>query len=130
MTLSFGNMTIELNTFQTSNLPLEMDDHEEVNMIDISVSHIFKESCYEDPLEKYLAHFEQNFDIDESLKEVNALLDSIPVIYTNQWKPQVEPLSLSTFVPVPSNIKPSKLKLKPLSDTLKYAFLCDSEIRL
>jgi len=46
-----------------------MDDHEEVNMIDISVSLTFEESCYKDPLEKYLAHFGQNFDIDESLKE-------------------------------------------------------------
>ena len=39
-------------------------------MIDILVSHTFEESCYEDPLEKCLAHFEQNFDIDESFKEV------------------------------------------------------------
>ena len=113
MTLSFGNMTVELNIFHTSCQPPKMNDHEEVNTIDISIS----QSCYEDLLEKCLAHFGQNFDIDESLKEVNALLDSIPVMYTNQWKPQVEPLPVSTFVPVSSNIEPPKLELKPF---LKY----------
>ena len=87
MTLLFENMTVELNIFHTSSQPLKMDDHEEVNMIDISVSHTFEESCYENPLEKCLAHFGQNFDIDESLKEINALLHSVPIMYTNQWKP-------------------------------------------
>ena len=47
-------------------------------MIEMSISHTFEESCYEDPLEKCLAHFGQNFDIDESLKELNALLDYVP----------------------------------------------------
>jgi len=51
MTLSFGNVTVKLNDFHTSSQPLKMDDHKEVNMIDISVSHTFEESCYEDPLE-------------------------------------------------------------------------------
>ena len=60
-----------------------MDDHEEVNMIDMSVSHIFEESCYEDPSEKCLAHFGINFDIYESIEEVNALLDSVPIMNTN-----------------------------------------------
>jgi len=50
MTLSFGNMTVELNVFHTSSQPHVMDDHEEVNMIDVSVNHTFEESYYEDPL--------------------------------------------------------------------------------
>ena len=127
MTLSFGNMTVELNVFHTSSQLPKMDDHEEANMIDISVSHTFEESCDEDPLEKCLTHFGQNFDIDESLREVNALLDSVPVAYTNQWKPHVEPLPVSTSVPVPSIIKPPKLELKSVPNTLKYAFLGESE---
>jgi len=68
MTLKFRNDSWA-NIFHTSSQPPKMDDHEEVNMIDISVSLTFEESCYKDPLEKYLAHFGQNFDIDESLKE-------------------------------------------------------------
>jgi len=55
------------------------------------------------------------------------LLDSVLVTYTNQWKPHVEPLPVSTFVPVPSIIKTPKLELKHLPDTLKYAFPGDSE---
>ena len=54
MTLSFENMTAELNVFHTSSQPHVMDDHKEVNIIDVSVSHTFEESCYEDPLEKCL----------------------------------------------------------------------------
>ena len=34
---------------------------------------------------------------------------------------------MSTFVPVPSITEPPKLKLRPLSDTLKYAFLGELE---
>ena len=84
MSLSFGNMTVKLNVFHTSFQPLIMGDHEEVSMIDILDSHTFENSCYDDPLEKCLAHFGKNFDIDESIDEVNALLDFVPVIDTNQ----------------------------------------------
>ena len=104
-----------------------MDYHEEVNMIDMPVSHTFEESCYEDPLEKYLAHFGMNFNIDEFIEEVNALLESVSIMNTNLWKPKVEPLPMSAFVPVPSIIEPPKLELKPLPDTLKYVFLGDYE---
>ena len=79
MTLSFGNITVELNIFHTSSHPHLNDDHEEVNMIDVSVNHTFEKSCYEHPLEKCLAHFKINFDIEESIEEVKALLDSVPI---------------------------------------------------
>ena len=71
---------IELNVFCTGSQPPIIDDHEEVNMIDVSVNHTFQEFCYEDPLEKCLAYFGQNLDIDKSIEEVNALLDSIHVM--------------------------------------------------
>ena len=118
---------IELNIFHTSSQPHVMDDHEEVNMIDVSVNHTFEESCYEDPLEKCLAPFGMNFDIEESIEEVNTLLDSVPIIDINLWRPMVEPSPLSTSVLVPSIVEPPKLELKPLPDTLKYAFLGKSE---
>ena len=104
-----------------------MDDHEEANMIDISVNHTFEGSCYEDPLEKCLAHFRQNFDIDESIEEDNTLLDSVPVMYNTPWKLKAEPLPVSTSILVPSIIESPKLKLKALPNTLKYAFLGDFE---
>ena len=42
---------------------------------------------------------------------------------TNIWKPKVEPLPVSTSVPIPSIIKPPSWR--PLPDTLKYSFLGD-----
>ena len=104
MTLSFGNLIVELNIFHISSQPHVMDDHEEVNMIDVSVNHTFEKSCYEHPLEKCLAHFKINFDIEESIEEVNALLDFVPIMDTNPWRPNVEPLPLPTSVHVPSII--------------------------
>ena len=69
-----------------------------------------------------------NFDIDESIEDVNALLDLVPIMNTNIWKPKVEPLPMSTSIPVLSIIEPPKLELKPFPETSKYTFLGDSEI--
>jgi len=104
-----------------------MDDHGEVNINDVAVNHNFEESCYEDPLEKCLAHFGMNFNIKESIEEVNALVDLVPIINTNLWKPNVEPLPLPTSVPVPSVIEPPELELKPSPETKKYSFLGELE---
>ena len=68
-----------------------------------------------------------NFDIEEFIEEINALLDYVPIIDTNLWRPKVEPSPLSTSVPIPSIVEPPKLELKSLPDTLKYAFLGESE---
>jgi len=127
MTLLFGNITVELDVFHTSFQPPVMDDHEEVSMIDILVSHTFEESCYNDPLEKYLTYFGQKFDIDESIEVINTLFDSVPVIQTNQWKIKVEFLPVSISIPILLIIESPKLELKPLPDTLKYVFLSNSE---
>jgi len=127
ITLSFGNMTVELNVFHTISLPSIMDDHVVVNMINVPVNHTFQEPCYEDLLEKCLVHFGMNFDIEESIEEVNALLDFVPIMDTNLWRRKVEPLPLSTSVPISSIVEPPKLELKPIPSTLKYAFLEESE---
>jgi len=58
------------------------------------------------------------------------LLDYVPIMDTNLWRPKVEPLPLSTFIPIPSIVEPPKLELKLLLDTLKYAFLGESETLL
>ena len=72
--------------------------------------------------------FWTKFWIDESIDEVNTLLDFIPIIDTNQWKIKIEPLAIATSVPVSSIFEPPKLNLKSLLDTLKYAFPDDSKI--
>ena len=42
-------MTVKLNVFHTSSQPHVMDDHEEVNMIDVLVNHTFEESSMKTP---------------------------------------------------------------------------------
>ena len=54
------------------------------------------------------------------------MLDSVPLLSTDSWQPKVIPLPLSSSPP-PSAVEPPKLELKPLPDTLKYAFLGSSE---
>ena len=63
-------------------------------------------------LQTCLTYFGLDFDIDRSVDEANALLDSAPSMDTNQWKSRVEQLA------------PSEKKLiPPLPNTLEYAFL-------
>ncbi|KAG5540097.1 hypothetical protein RHGRI_020361 [Rhododendron griersonianum] len=92
------------------------------------VENTFVQSSYEDPLEACLAHFGCEFDIDESIEQVNALLDAAPLMSIDEWQPKVVPLSLSTSPSLPSIVEPPKLELKPLPNTLKYKFLgpCDT----
>ena len=55
--------------------------------------------------------------------EINALLDSTPSMDTSKWKSRVEQLAPSEKKLIPSSESPPKLELKPLPNTLEYAFL-------
>ena len=72
-----------------------------------------------------LGLFWNDFDINEFIEEINTLLDSVPIMNTNLWKNKVEPLPMSTVVPISSINESPKLELRPIPDTLKYAFLGD-----
>ncbi len=124
MTLAFGNMTVQLNVFHSSSQSTEMDDLEEIHMIENIISSSFEESSYSDPLERCLANFGQDC---ESSQEVNALLDSIPVMDTSRWATKFESLPISESQLVSSNVKPPQLELKDLSENLKYAFLGENK---
>ena len=69
----------------------------------------------EDPLEVCLAHFGYDFDDDSVICEVNALLDSTPLLDTNKWKRKLEPLVFSDSRLVPSVENALTLTHKPLS---------------
>uniref|UniRef100_A0A2N9FDC3 Uncharacterized protein n=1 Tax=Fagus sylvatica TaxID=28930 RepID=A0A2N9FDC3_FAGSY len=127
MKISFGNMTVELSVFDISKQPPDEEDASTVCMIDSLVHETFIQSTIEDPLEACLAHFVCNFDIDESIEQVNALLDSALVMSTDRWQPKAISLTLSSSPSFPSVVEPPKLDLKPLPDTLKYNFLGPSE---
>ncbi|KAH9769485.1 Integrase catalytic domain-containing protein [Citrus sinensis] len=124
MQLSFGNMTMELNIFNIAKQPHNADDGiVDVHLIEALVDDTFVLNLSDDPLQTCLTHFGFDFDIDRSVDEVNALLDSAPSMDTNKWKSRVEQLAPSEKKLIPSSESPPKLELKPLPNTLEYAFL-------
>ncbi|KAL5578645.1 hypothetical protein UlMin_011087 [Ulmus minor] len=123
--LSFGNMTVELNVFNVAHKGVEIDDLCDVNMIETATHDFFLQMNGNDPFEKCLAQFGMNIDLDSSISEVNSLLESTPLMDTEKWKAKIEP-----FLPIESTHSLSEspqLDLKPLPETLKYAFLGPSE---
>ena len=85
MKISFGNMTVELNVFDISKQVLDNKDICEVNMIGSLVHDTFLQSSCEDPLKACLTPFDCNLDIEKSIEEVNALLDSVPLLSIDSW---------------------------------------------
>ena len=99
-------------------------------MIEDLVSNLIDESFPDDPLQQCLTHFGANFDIDSSISDLNALLDSTPLMDTSTLEACSESLSISKCAsesPTSSNsplLNPSKNPdLKPLPSELKYAYL-------
>ncbi|KAH9704471.1 hypothetical protein KPL70_011476 [Citrus sinensis] len=124
MQLSFGNMTMELNIFNIAKQPHSADDGiVDVDLIEALVDDTFVSNLSDDPLQTCLTHFGFDFDIDRSVDEVNALLDSAPSMDANKWKSRVEQLAPLEKQLIPSSESPPKLELKPLPNTLEYAFL-------
>ena len=68
-----------------------------------------------------------DFDVDESIEEVNTLLNSTLPQAPSRWQARSEPLELSTSLPRPSIVSPPSLELKPLPSHLKYVLLGPSE---
>ena len=48
--LSFGNMTLELNIFNTCKQPRDEEDVHEVELIETLVQEQFNKTCFSDPL--------------------------------------------------------------------------------
>ena len=106
--ISFGNMIVELNIFDISKQVLDKEDICEVNMIGGLVHDTFIQSSCEDPLKVCLTLFYCNLDIEKSIKEVNALLDFVPLLSTYSWQPKVV-LFPRPPSPFPSIVEPPKL---------------------
>ena len=118
-----------MNVFNAGNHPPELDDVGSVQMIDNSVSDSFTQISSTDSLEACLAHFGIAFDDDASIREVNALLDSIPLLDVPSEIASVEPLHDVESTP-DLHKEPLVLDLKPLPPSLKYVFLGPSESML
>ena len=103
MQLSFSNITMELNVFNIAKQPHNADDGiVDVDLIKTLVDNIFISNLSDDPLQTCLTHFGLDFDIDKSVDEVNALLDSTPSMDTNKLKSKVEQLAPSEKKLMPS----------------------------
>ncbi|XP_059663411.1 uncharacterized protein LOC132309076 [Cornus florida] len=125
MTLTFGNMKLEVNVFKLIKQPLDSDSIEEICLIESLAAHTFEHSYLEDPFQQCLAHFCDEFDADSYIGEVNTLLDSTPIF--KPPKIRFEPLSVPATTTLETKKKPPKVELKPLPETLKYSYLGESD---
>ena len=124
MTLSFGNMTINLNIF---NVIKEIGDEEEVcevNMVDSVVQKYLDNVSYDDPVMSCLVSpsWVEEVTISES-EFLHSIIEHNEVLEANGWAPKFEPLPPIEDRVLSSEERPPKLELKPLPSHLKYAFL-------
>ncbi|XP_026410828.1 uncharacterized protein LOC113306058 [Papaver somniferum] len=126
--LSFGNMNVELNVFNVSQQPMDLDDNDvhEINMIESLIQDSLSNTLSVDPLQACMENINLDLYDSEYISEVHSLLESVPHMDVTKWQTKVELLPLSDSKSVPSLVEPPKLELKPLPDTLKYAFLGSS----
>ena len=124
MTLSFGNMTVNLNIF---NVIKGMRDEEgvcEVNIFDSVVQKYLDNVSYDDPLMSCLVSPSWDEEVTTSESEfLHSIIEHNEVLEVNGWAPKFEPLPPIEDRALPSEERPPKLELKPLPSHLKYAFL-------
>ena len=78
-------MTMELNIFNITKQPHNLDDGiVDLDLIEEIVDNTFLSNLSYNPLQTCLTQFDLNFDINRSVDEVNALLDSAPSMDTNK----------------------------------------------
>lgn len=118
MQLSFGNMTIKLNIFNAPKQAQEDDEVVEVDMIEALVDDSFISNHCDDPLKTCLTHFGLSFD--SAISEVNALLDSAPIMDLTKWKEKIDPLSPEEKIkPFQLELLPREMQHRSLSDMKK-----------
>ena len=128
MTLSFGNMTVNLNIF---NVIKEVGDDEDickVNVIESVVQEYVDHFLCDDPLKSCLVSPKCVEKVTTpEMKFLYSILEHSEVMETNGWTPRFEELPPIEKRVLPSKEKPPKLELKPLLSHLKYSFLGSEE---
>ena len=124
MTLSFGNMTVNLNIFNVIKGMGDEEDVCEVNMVDYVVQKYLDNVSYDDPLMYCLVILSWDEEVTTSeLEFLHSIIEHNEVLEVNGWAPKFEPLLPIEDRALPSEERPPKLELKPLPSHLKYAFL-------
>jgi hypothetical protein len=80
MKISFGNMTMELNIFHIRKQPLDYDEMNQVCLIEEIIDEVIEESSIKDPLEACLAQFGEDLDLEKLMEQVDALLETAPLV--------------------------------------------------
>ena len=124
MTLSFGNMTINVNIFNVIKGMGDEDEVCEVNMVDSVVQKYLDKVLHDDPLTSCLVSPSWVEEVTTLESEfIHSIIEHKEVLEVNGWVPKFEPLPPNEDKALPSEEKPPKLDLKPLPSHLKYAFL-------
>ena len=124
MTLSFGNMTVNLNIFNVIKGMGDEEDVCEVNMVDSVVQKYLDNVSHDDPLMSCLVSPSWDEEVTTLESEfLHSIIEHNKVLEVNGWAPKFEPLPPIEDKALPSEERPPKLELKPLPSHLKYAFL-------
>ena len=124
MTLSFGNMTVNLNIFNVIKGMGDEEDVCEVNMVDYVVQKYLDNVSHNDPLKSCLVSPSWDEEVTTLESEfLHSIIEHNEVLEVNGWAPKFEPLPPNEDKALPSEERPPKLELKPLPPHLKYAFL-------
>ncbi|KAL5540047.1 hypothetical protein UlMin_042820 [Ulmus minor] len=127
MTLSFGNMTLEVNVFRVSRQPHEEDECFDTYMIDELILEDEYSKDDSNPLDLLL----DDFEIDDSYSHaVNVLnvFDKSQGFVKKSWQPCFEELPKERETPKPSSEEVPTPTLAPLPKGLKHAFLGPGDI--
>ena len=124
MTLSFGNMTVNLNIFNVVKGIGDGEDVCEVNMVDFVVQKYLDNVSHDDPLMSCLISLIWDEEVTTLESEfLHSIIERSEVLEVNGWAPKFEPLPPIKDKALPSEERPPQLELKPLPSHLKYAFL-------
>ena len=124
MTLSFGNITVNLNIFNVIKGMGDEDEACEVNMVDSVVQKYLDNVLHDDPLTSCLVTTSLDEEVTTLESEfLHSIIEHKEVLEVNGWAPKLEPLPPNEDKALPSKERPPKLELKPLPSHLKYVFL-------
>ena len=128
MTLSFGNMTVNLNIFNVIKGMGDEEDMCEINMVDSVVQKYLDNVSHDDPLKSCLVSPSWDEEVTTLESEfLHSIIEHKDVLEVNGWKPKFETLPPNEDKTLPSEERPPKLELKPLPTHLKYAFLGEED---
>ena len=118
--LFFGNMTLELNIFNTCKQIRDEKDVHEVKLIETIVQDQTLATCLVNSCD---------FNLDENSKiaYIHCLLESAQELEVSNWKLKYEELPPCEIKLLPSSEQVPKWELKPWPNDLKYAFLGTDE---